>query len=170
MGELGSPLGFKAAFYKGTPAGVPGMYNRFIRWWTRSRYSHVEVIFFDGGAGADSQSASASYIDGGVRFKWFTFDPALWDFVDLPAELALPALSWFREHEFAAYDLLGILHFVLSPVGNDKRKWFCSEAVAAALGMQDPARFDPGTLYAVLKFLNQPANAGFFTPAAEGYP
>jgi hypothetical protein len=156
----------RAAFYKGTHAGVPGIYNRLVRWWTRSPYSHVELIFFDGSAGIDSQAASASYMDGGVRFKWITFDPALWDFVDLPEALASQALAWFSSHEGDAYDLLGNLHFILEPVGDDKRKWFCSEAVAAALGMPDPARFDPGTLHAALTFINQPAAAGFFTPAA----
>jgi hypothetical protein len=103
-----------------------------------------------------------------VRFKWFEFDPVLWDFVDLPDALTLPALAWFDAHEGQGYDLLGNVHFVLAPIGDDKSRWFCSEAVAAALGMPDPARFDPGTLYAALKFLNQPAHAGFFTPVAEG--
>ena len=65
-------------------------------------------------------------------------------------------------------DVLGNLHFVLSAVGDDKDRWFCSEAVAAALGMPNPERFDPGTLHAALSFHNQPAAAGFFTPAAEG--
>jgi len=152
---------FKAAFYKGTHLGMAGIYNRLVRWWTRSPYSHVELIFFDGGPGADSQAASSSYMDGGVRFKWFTFDPALWDFVDLPDALAVPALAWFDEHDGAAYDLLGNVHFVLSAVGDDKRKWFCSEAVAAALRIPDPERFDPGTLHAALSFINQPASAGF---------
>lgn len=158
---------FMAAFYKGTHAGVPGIYNRLARWWTRSPYSHVELIFFDGGPGADSQAASSSYMDGGVRFKWFEVDPDLWDLVDLPGHLAEPALAWFDAHEGEGYDLPGNVHFVLSAVGDDKRKWFCSEAVAAALGMPDPARFDPGTLYAALSFLREPANAGFFTPISR---
>jgi hypothetical protein len=159
----------RAAFYKGTHAGMPGVYNRLVRWWTRSPYSHVELIFCDDGPFGLSQAASSSYMDGGVRIKWIDFDPALWDFVELPDALALPALIWFREQEFQPYDLLGNLHFVLAAVGDDKAKWFCSEAVAAALGMPDPARFDPGTLHAALTFLSQPANAGFFTPAAEGH-
>lgn len=159
----------RAAFYKGTHAGLPGVYNRLVRWWTRSPYSHVELIFFDGGPAADSQAASSSYMDGGVRFKWFTFDPALWDFVDLPEAMAKPALAWFDAHEGEAYDLLGNVHFVLSAIGGERGKWFCSEAVGAALGMPDPDRFDPGTLHAALTFLNQPATAGFFMPVAEGH-
>jgi len=150
----------RAAFYKGTHAGLPGVYNRLVRWWTRSPYSHVELIF------ADGQAASSSAMDGGVRFKAIDFDPALWDFVDVHPSLAPAARTWFETHVGQAYDLLGNLHFVVSAVGDDKRKWFCSESVAAALGMPDPARFDPGTLHAALSFLNQPAAAGFFTPAA----
>jgi hypothetical protein len=144
-----------AAFYKGTHAGLPGIYNRLVRWWTRSQYSHVELVF------DDIASASASYMDGGVRFKAIEFDPALWDFVGLPEELEAGAWRWFNAHLGDAYDLLGNLHFVVSAVGNDKRKWFCSEAVAAALGMPNPERFDPGTLHAALSILTQPATAGF---------
>jgi hypothetical protein len=154
---------FRAAFYKGTHASLPGIYNRLVRWWTRSTYSHVELIFPWGA------SASSSALDGGVRYKTIEFDPAKWDFVDLPLALAPGAQDWFDAHYGQGYDYLGNVHFVFAPVGDDKRRWFCSEAVAAALGMPDPARFDPGTLCAALKFLNQPANAGFFTPVAEGH-
>jgi hypothetical protein len=102
-------------------------------------------------------------MDGGVRFKSIDFNPALWDFVDLPvtAEVAADAYLWFIDHAGDAYDLLGNAHFVFSAIGDDKRKWFCSEAVAAALGIPNPERFDPGTLYAALSFINQPASAGF---------
>ena len=148
----------KVAFYKGTHTGLPGVYNRLVRWWTRSPYSHAELVFDDG------QAASSSAMDGGVRFKAIDFDPALWDFVPVPAGVAPAARDWFAQHDGQAYDLLGNLHFVISAVGEDKRKWFCSEAVAAALGMPDPERFDPGTLHAALSFINQPAQAGFFTP------
>jgi len=153
----------RAAFYKGTHAGLPGIYNRLVRWWTRSPYSHVELLFHDG-----KEAASSSYMDGGVRFKAIDFDPELWDFVDVPAtaEWAVSAYLWFIDHHGQAYDLLGNMHFVLSAIGDDKRKWFCSEAVAAALGMPNPERFDPGTLHAALSFLTQPAQAGFFSPAA----
>jgi hypothetical protein len=151
----------RAAFYRGTHAGLPGIYNRLVRWWTRSQYSHVELILH-------FAAASSSAMDGGVRFKKIDFDPALWDFVDLPPELAAGAEAWFNEHYGQPYDYLGNVHFVLSAVGDDKRKWFCSEAVAAALGMPNPERFDPGTLHAALSFFTQPAQAGFFTPAPQG--
>ena len=150
----------RAAFYKSTHPGLPGVYNRLVRWWTRSPYSHVELVFGGGLA------ASSSAMDGGVRIKSIEFEPDKWDFVDLPEGLAQPALQWFGRHEGAAYDYLGNVHFVLSPVAGSKRKWFCSEAVAAALGIPDPGRFDPGTLHAALTFLTKPASSGLFTAPA----
>lgn len=144
----------RAAFYRANHAGWPGVYNRLVRWWTRSPYSHVEIIFEDG------LSASASYMDGGVRFKRIEFDLASWDMVELPARLERKVRDWFERHDGQPYDLLGNLHFVISPVGNEKRKWFCSEACAAALGLPDPGRFDPGTLASALALISiQPATA-----------
>lgn len=130
----------KATFYRGTRPGVPGVYNRLVRWWTRSDFSHAELIFSDG------MAASASYMDGGVRVKRIDFDPAHWDFVELPAHLEPAARAWFVEHAGQPYDLLGNLHFLLGPIADDRGKWFCSESIAAALGMPDPWRYDPGVL------------------------
>lgn len=148
----------RAAFYSGTRPGLAGIYNRLVRWWTRSPYSHVELIFSTGHA------ASSSFADGGVRFKTINFDPTRWDFVDLPGHLERAAWEWFEEHRGQKYDLLGNLQFVIAPVREDKRKWFCSESVAAALGLPDPWRYDPGTLASALTLM-KPASAGFSFPA-----
>ena len=140
----------KAAFYKSTRAGWSGLYNRLVRWWTCGPYSHVELIFSDG------MAASSSFMDRGVRFKQIDFDPARWDVVELPASLEAAARVWFMRHAGQPYDLLGNLHFVIAPVRNDHDAWFCSEAVAAALGMSEPWRFDPNSLAAALRFVQQP--------------
>lgn len=151
---------FRAAFYKGTQPGFPGAYNYVVRAWTQSPYSHVELIFSDGMAG------SASFADGGVRLKPITFSPERWDFIELPPALKPYAREWFEKHDGAKYDLLGNLQFILAPFGNDKRRWFCSEACAAALNIPDPWRYDPGTLASTLSFISypQPASAGFLMP------
>lgn len=137
---------FRAAFYRGTHSGVPGIYNRAVRLWTVSDYSHVEIVFSDG------VCASSSFMDGGVRFKTVVFDPALWDFVDLPPTLEPVAREWFTKHSGAAYDLWGNLHFLLGPVQGGKDNWFCSEAVAESLGLADSWRYDPATLFSVLGY------------------
>ena len=137
-------MGFRAAFYKGTKTGLAGIYNRLVRWIDKGQFSHCELIFSDG------LSASASYMDGGVRFKQINFDPALWDFIDLPPEKEAAARQWFRDHLGQGYDLAGNIHFILGPVSDSKSKWFCSEAAAAALGMDDPWRYGPNGLATVL--------------------
>ncbi|MFZ2998728.1 MAG: hypothetical protein WA071_00120 [Undibacterium umbellatum] len=138
------------AFYKGTRPGLAGIYNRLVRWWTKGPYSHCELVF------ADGVSASASYMDGGVRIKYIEFDSERWDFVSVPASLEPDARRWFREHQGDGYDLKGNFHFLVSAVGDDSSKWFCNEAVGAALGISDAWRFDPNSFYAVMSlgFIN----------------
>lgn len=132
-------MGLQAAFYKGTKTGLPGIYNRLVRWIDRGPYSHCELIFSDG------LSASASWMDGGVRFKHIEFDPERWDFIDLPYAENMARL-WFAEHDGQGYDLMGNIRFVFGLVPESKKKWFCSEAIAAALGMADPWRYGPNGL------------------------
>lgn len=149
----------KAAFYKGTRPGLAGIYSRVVRWWTKSPYSHVELVLSTG------RAWSSSFEDGGVRSKLIDFDPARWDLVDLPPALEQAAVAWFEAHRGAGYDLVGNLQFVISPVPHSRSRWFCSEAVAAALGIPDPWRYSPGTLASALTLL-KPASAGFSFPAA----
>lgn len=143
----------RAAFYRGTRPGIAGAYNYVVRAWTDSDYSHVEILFSDGMAG------SASFADGGVRLKRIEFDPQRWDFIDLPAHLEPAARAWFEQHAGAGYDLLGNLQFVLTPFGQSERRWFCSEACAAALGMPEPWRYDPPTLASALTLISHPVAA-----------
>jgi len=148
----------KAAFYKGTRPGLAGIYSRVVRWWTKSPYSHVELVL------ATGLAWSSSFEDGGVRAKLIDFNPARWDLVDLPPALEHAAVAWFEAHRGAGYDLVGNLQFVISPIQHSRGRWFCSEAIAAALGIPDPWRYSPGTLASALTLLTQPAAAGFFTP------
>ena len=134
----------RAAFYTATQPGIAGIYNRLVRWWERGRYSHCELIF------GDVMAASSSFLDGGVRFKQITFDPGHWDFIDLPDHLEAAARAWFVANDGKPYDLMGNLHFIVGAVGPDRRKWFCSESLAAALGILEPWRFEPNVLHAVL--------------------
>ncbi|WP_434033729.1 hypothetical protein [Cupriavidus sp. a3] len=134
----------RAAFYRGTRPGIAGLYNRLVRWWCRSPYSHCELIFSDG------MAASASYMDGGVRFKAIEFSADRWDVIDLSGADESAALAWFIGQAGRPYDLLGNLGFLWRPIAGARRAWFCSEAVAAALGYRDPWRYDPATLASVL--------------------
>jgi hypothetical protein len=137
----------KAAFYKGTHPGIPGLYNRFVRWWTRGIYSHAEIVF------SDWTSASSSFMDGGVRLKTIKFDPAIWDFIDLPDELEPAARAWFVEHEGKAYDYWMNLRFCFGFMPDSKDKYACSEACMASLVFTDSWRFDPNAMASILRRL-----------------
>ena len=138
-------MGFRAVFYKGTRPGLAGIYNRLVRWIGRGPYSHCELIFSDG------MAASASWMDGGVRFKKIEFDPDRWDFIDLPLELEASARLWFAEHAGQGYDLMGNLRFLFGIVRESAGKWFCSEALGAAVGVSEPWRHEPNGSAAILR-------------------
>lgn len=131
------------AFYKGTRPGLAGIYNRGVRVMTKSNYSHCEAIFSDG------WSASASFMDHGVRFKKIDYDPAKWDFIRLPDWMEKSAREWFEAHKGQGYDVLGNVHFAMPIIGDDKNKWCCSEALGAAFGVHEAWRFHPGALAAI---------------------
>jgi hypothetical protein len=151
----------RAAFYKATRPGWRGIYSWLVRKVDRGPYSHCELIFGDG------LSGSASWMDGGVRAKRIEYDAGKWDFIELPDHLEAEARLWFGKHDGQGYDLLGNLRFVWWLVRESQKDWFCSEAMAAALGHLEPWRHGPNGLAAVLRsvYPEQPAQAGFFTPA-----
>jgi hypothetical protein len=150
----------RAAFFKGRHKGWRGLFGVTIWHWTRSDYSHCELQFSDG------MCASALWSEGGVRYKFMELDPAEWDFIDLPNAMEPAAKLWFDQHVGKSYDFLGDLHFVIGTVAASRDKWFCSRAVADALGIEDGWRYYPGILYSTLKFKTQPLPSGFFTPIA----
>lgn len=135
----------KVALYKATRPGWQGLYSRAARFVDRGPYSHAELVFSDG------MSASASFIDGGVRFKRINYDPAHWDVLDVAGDEAVP-MAWFAAHNGASYDLIGNLSFLCPLIPHSRRKWFCSEAIAAALGIPEPWRLGPNGLAALLRY------------------
>lgn len=151
----------RAAFYKGTRPGLQGIYSRVVRLIDRGPYSHCELVFSDG------ISASASWIDGGVRFKRIDYKPEHWDFIDLTHLDEERARDWFREQEGAGYDLLGNVRFVLPIVPASASGWFCSEAMATSLGMSEAWRLGPNGLAAALRWTR---NKRSTSPPPAGTP
>lgn len=132
------------AFYTGTRKGFHGLLNRAVRWWTRGPFSHVELVFSDGLA------ASASGVDHGVRFKDIQFDLARWVLVPIDGDEA-QSRDWFKANLGKGYDYLGLFGFLWRPYNGERDRFFCSEAVALALGYPEGWRFDPNTLAAVAR-------------------
>lgn len=95
---------------------------------------------------------SASFLDTGVRGKSIDLsDPAKWRVYAVPTWLEMDIRGWLAAHDGWGYDLLGLLGIVWRPLGHSRRKAFCSEAVAAMLGLPEPELYDPRTLESVVQ-------------------
>lgn len=129
----------RAAFYKGKKR----IFNRLVCWWTRGKYSHMELVFSDG------LSASSSFIDGGVRYKHIEYSDANWDFVELDCDES-KVRQFIDLHLGQKYDVLGIAGFVLGPLRDGRKKQFCSELCMSALGYAESWRFSPSIAYVAL--------------------
>lgn len=127
---------------------------------TLSRYSHTELVFGPPDADGFSCCASSSARDGGVRMKWIRLDPARWHVVPLSGlhgGVTTSAWAWFAGHDGQPYDRPGLvavwLFTVCPPLRSVwawlqlRRAWFCSESIAAALGLWRPWTRSPGALH-----------------------
>lgn len=144
----------QVAFYKGTDR----LFNRAVSWWQRGPYSHCELI--TGYQGDEAVCYSASFQDKGVRCKVMVLKPDHWDLVNVEVtqERANQAHSWFLDHLGEGYDLAGLVGFVWGPWAHRPDKWFCNEAVGAALGLQEAWRLCPNGLAAALRYAHQEVN------------
>ena len=148
------------ALYKGR--GQIG--NRLICWWTRSEYSHCELV-------VDGWCYSSSVMDKGVRKKQIGLGAGQidlraehWDRVTLPWADAAAILEYFDRTDPDRY---GWPTLIVSQVLNRNRQVehaaFCSEWCAAALGLPSPASYSPATLSELCRWLwigDQNADSG----------
>lgn len=126
------------AFYK----GKGDFFDKLIRWWTKSPYSHVALV--DNGICYEADANTGKVI----RWKWLTrYIPENWDLIEVDSK---NAATFMATQVGKGYDYLGILGFILPWKPQVKSKWYCSELVAAALGMSKTS-ISPGTLFNILK-------------------
>lgn len=137
------------AFYQGKGT----LFDKLIRWWTYSDYSHVEFVFSSG------EWIGSSPRDGGVRSTFIEPVPGHWKFVWVPIseqqEVALK--EWCLSQVGKKYDWVGI---ILSQIFyfhvQEPKKWFCSELCTAGLQRHGflkgiyPADVHPGKLFSLL--------------------
>lgn len=137
----------KIAFYIGKKAENQNakLFDIAVAWWTKGRYSHCEMVFNDDLENA--MCASSSQRDGGVRMKLIDLTTGRWDVFDLKDCDEHAAYRWFDKHNGKKYDIPGLFGFVLPWRTHHPNRWFCSEACAAALGIESPHKFSPNGLY-----------------------
>ena len=149
---------YKIAFYRGRKSGkgiMPTVFralDSLTRTVTKGPYSHCEIVKVL--PTGETECFSSSYRDGGVRSKILSLDSDSWDLVDAPYLTAEAVEEVKRRTVGLKYDLVGAVGVViLSP--DRPHKWFCSELAAEVIGLKEPWRFSPNTLYSVVQRLGK---------------
>ncbi|MBS0474700.1 MAG: hypothetical protein JSR28_06075 [Proteobacteria bacterium] len=128
----------KLALYK--PHRLSDIGGRLVCWWTRSPYSHCELVVGD-------ECYSSSIRDGGVRRKRIDISGEHWTVVPLLHVNPLAVSQLYASTKGAGYGWLDLLaQQVLRTPFEDRNRWFCSEWVASALGLARPETWTPGML------------------------
>ncbi len=129
---------------------------RFTDWLTRiltrGRYSHCEIAIRLAGQNSEPQYEcySASLRDSGVRRKTMPLPSAKWDLIALPDSVGGRLHGLWEETQGQGYDLPGAFGVVFG-LPENRRRWFCSEWVGAALGLSESWRFSPNDLAVIAR-------------------
>jgi hypothetical protein len=148
------------AFKKGN-----GFFSKLIKWWTKSKYSHVEILL----PNKDGEFNPGVWVSAnhkkGVRIKpiIYPLDDVNWDYVDVevPAENydnAMKKIDEIVKYKYATLDLFLVQVFKLDKMEN-RKKMFCSESVCEILkAFKEPkiihldkkcVNYSPGDLYEI---------------------
>jgi hypothetical protein len=120
----------KIAFYKGR--GL--LRDRFIRWWTKSPYSHTELVLPNGEGWIGIYPPDSPRVRLRTTPEDFRVDE--WDFINLHAtrEQVDAVLSFYNKTAGQPYDWVGMILSHVTPFRIKRNdKWYCSEWVAYAL-------------------------------------
>jgi hypothetical protein len=150
------------AFYKGLEAPGTRFDDKLICWWTKSPYSHVELI-------VNGYMYSTSPRDGKVRAKKHIYDLSTWEYVDIKVnpDRIYDFNNYFKLTKGMKYDWMGILGFIF-PLQDRTKEYFCSEWCSKAgiimgiskLFLLEPSKTSPGKLYESLTGIKK--KVGFF--------
>lgn len=126
---------------------------------TRGQYSHAEIaVKLPGDDVADAaqyECYSASIRDGGVRLKTMPLPADKWDLIPLDdAVLHAHTVGLYLRTAGQGYDLMGALGIAFG-LPQNRRRWFCSEWCATALGLPDGWRWSPNDLAAIVPALKR---------------
>ena len=147
----------KIAFYIGKSRENPRvrLWDKFVCFVDGSVYSHAELVLQEFPDGT-CLCASSSARDGGVRFKRIQLNPNHWVLVDIYGDKDY-AERWMSDRLGRGYDWLGLARTKLRWTPDSQTRYFCTEAVAEMLGLEDAASYGPRLLFKVATTkLNKP--------------
>ncbi len=150
-------MNIKVAFYRGQGDIV----NRIVRWWTKSPYSHAELVMPDGVTWIGI-SPKGSKLTSRKRIDCASEE---WEFLELAVthEQLSVIEEFFAATENCLYDWAGMILSQFLPFNiKRKGKWYCSEWIAYALRIScvidwrliriyDRADLSPAVLYQIIK-------------------
>lgn len=116
---------------------------------TKGKYSHCEIVIKQ--KNGKYQCYTSSIRDKGVRVKDMELPLDRWDLIELTQFNVSQIKRFYNKTKGCKYDFLGALGVVLH-FGNNKKRYFCSEWCAEALGLPEPHKFSPNSLYRYLRF------------------
>jgi hypothetical protein len=118
--------------------GDTRLFSRLVTFFRGGDSAHCEVAW--AWIGHMHECVSASYLDGGVRAKVLALPPKTWRIYELDS--AVEPLEWYCVHSGSRYDVLGLLGILWPRIGHQRRRWFCSEVLAAIIGLPEPQLYD----------------------------
>lgn len=120
----------------------------FTRLITLGKYSHCELAIKNNDGTYFCYSSSLR--DRGVRFKVMPLPNNEWDFLDVSNLTSRPHIEhFFLKTDDMQYDLLGLISPVFGNI-HDKDKYFCSEWCAELLGLKEPNKISPNSLFRLI--------------------
>lgn len=148
----------KIAFYKGEGNFI----NKIVRWWTKSIYSHAELVLPDNITWLGISPFLKSKV--AVRQKLLV-EYRDWDFIEINVtqEQISIIMEFFEYTKDQGYDWGGMLLSQFLPCKiKHKKRWYCSEWIAYALRIScvfdwriikiyDRKDLSPAVLYKLVK-------------------
>ena len=153
----------KVAFFKGYP---DSRLHKFVRWWTKSRYSHAEIVLDQG----TTWVSISPFLFSKIQKRTDVLEPEEhWDFLEIVVTASqLSALEDFIDETVGdGYDWFGMISSQLLPlIIKGKRRWYCSQWIAHALahagifkwskvGIYEIPDLHPGKLYDILRVISK---------------
>ena len=134
------------AFY----VGGGNLNDWLIRAATGYSESHVELLVVPM-VKPSNVCISASKRDGKkVRQKAIEWKAGHWEFVEVPTLHGADTHRRAAQHLGARYDTLGAALSITGITAGGKGRWFCSELMAHAIGLERPHTYTPGSFKAAL--------------------
>ena len=111
----------------------PTVSGKLIRFFTRSKYSHVAIVI-------DGKEYSSDFMRGGVYVANHQIDPFVWDYIEVDNVNIKNILDFYQISKYDGYDFSWPIRRII-PFRDNPDKWICSKWVANALKIADNKRF-----------------------------